>query len=63
MKNFSKLKLLKVEKSKIKELPPDIGNCLNLIEISANENPISALPESLGNCIHLEELNLSHTSI
>ena len=44
-------------------IPSEIGNLTNLVELYLNYNNLTVLPESIGNLSNLEELNVSYNKL
>lgn len=60
--SLSKLKMLKLDKTSLSQLPPSVGKLKALEELSLSDNKLSDLPITLGFCTKLKILNLKNNS-
>lgn len=57
------LKLLNLERNKLRLLPATINTLTELRNLNVSHNSLNKLPDELGQCFNLYELNISHNQL
>ena len=47
----------------LRSVPPEIGNCVNLVTLWLNNNELTSVPAELGNLLALEMLDVSENDL
>jgi len=63
IEEINSLQLLYLYKNKIKEIPKEIGNLINLNYLDLSDNKIKEIPKEIGNLTNLKRLDLNDNKI